>query len=65
MPCTYKGASTVIPDITGDYCPACGEAIFNAAESSRVSTAMLEFNRRVNASIADPSFITSVPTVQR
>ena len=31
-----------------------------AAESSRVSAAMLEFNKQVNASIVDPGFIASV-----
>ena len=60
MPYTYKGESTVIPDVTGDFCPACGEAVLNAAESARTSAAMLEFNKQVNASIVDPGFIASV-----
>ena len=57
---TYKGESTVIPQVTGDYCPACGEVILEINESVRTSAAMLEFNRQVNASIVDPAFITSV-----
>ena len=57
---TYKGESTVIPEVSGDFCPACGEAILNAAESSRSSAMMLEFNKQVNASIVDPEFISSV-----
>lgn len=60
MPYTYKGESTVIPDVTGDFCPACGEAVLDIAESSRISTAMLEFNKQVNASIVNPAFIVSV-----
>jgi HTH-type transcriptional regulator/antitoxin MqsA len=36
---------------------ACGES---AAESKRVTAAMLEFNKRVNASIVDPGFIACV-----
>ena len=60
MPYTYKGESTVIPSATGDFCPACGEAVFDATESARVSLAMLEFNKQVNASIVDPSFIAGV-----
>jgi putative zinc finger/helix-turn-helix protein, YgiT family len=60
MPYIYKGESTLIPDVTGDFCPACGETILDAAESARVSTAMLEFNKQVNASIVDPGFIASV-----
>jgi HTH-type transcriptional regulator / antitoxin MqsA len=60
MPYTYKGESTTIPAVTGDFCPACGETVLKAAESSRVSAAMLEFNKQVNASIVDPGFIASV-----
>ncbi|NWD06904.1 type II toxin-antitoxin system MqsA family antitoxin [Pseudomonas gingeri] len=60
MPYTYKGESTCIAAVTGDYCPACGESLLDAAESSRVSTAMLQFNKQVNASIVDPGFITAV-----
>lgn len=60
LPYTYKGETTSIPDVTGDYCPACGEAVLDMAESTRASAAMLEFNRQVNASIVDPAFIASV-----
>ena len=60
IPYTYKGESTVIPGMTGDFCPACGEAIFNAAEGQRISTLMLEFNKQVNAAIVDPEFIARV-----
>jgi HTH-type transcriptional regulator/antitoxin MqsA len=60
IPYTYKGESTVLPAVTGDFCPACGEAILDAVESARTSALMLEFNKQVNASIVDPEFITSV-----
>ncbi|MCO6057707.1 type II toxin-antitoxin system MqsA family antitoxin [Pseudomonas sp. MOB-449] len=60
MPYTYKNESTTIPTVTGDFCPACGEAVLDAAESARVSAAMLEFNKQVNASIVDPSYIANV-----
>lgn len=40
--------------------PGCGEAVLDASESVRVSTAMLGFNSQVNASIVDPNFITNV-----
>ena len=60
MPYTYKGESTVVRMVTGDYCPACGEAVLDMAESSRTSAAMLAFNKQVNASIVDPGFIASV-----
>ena len=60
LPYTYKGESTTIPGVTGEYCPACGEAILDASESARASASMLEFNRQVNASIVDPEFISRV-----
>jgi HTH-type transcriptional regulator/antitoxin MqsA len=60
LPYTYKGETTTIPDVVGDHCPACGESVLDASESARVSTAMLAFNRQVNASIVDPAFITRV-----
>ncbi len=60
LPYTYKGESTTIPAVTGEFCPACGEAILDASESTRASALMLEFNRQVNASIVDPEFISRV-----
>ncbi|MHA3902473.1 type II toxin-antitoxin system MqsA family antitoxin [Castellaniella sp. WN] len=57
---TYKGETTVIPAVVGGYCPSCGESVLNAAESARVSAAMLAFNRQVNAGIVDPAFIARV-----
>ncbi|MCX7110958.1 MAG: type II toxin-antitoxin system MqsA family antitoxin [Proteobacteria bacterium] len=60
LPYTYKGETTLIPAVTGDFCSACGEVILDAAESSRTSAAMLDFNKQVNASIVDPGFIASV-----
>ncbi len=60
VPYTYKNESTVIPAVTGEFCPACGETVLNASESTRVSAAMLAFKKQVNASIVDPGFITNV-----
>ena len=56
----YKGESTLIPTVTGDFCPACDESILNAVESRRTMNFMLDFNKQVNASIVDPGFIASV-----
>jgi HTH-type transcriptional regulator/antitoxin MqsA len=39
------GDVTIIPAVVGDYCPVCDEAVFDAAESTRVSAAMLAFRR--------------------
>jgi HTH-type transcriptional regulator/antitoxin MqsA len=60
MPYIYKGESTLIPGVTGDFCPACDESILNAVESRRTINFMLDFNKQVNASIVDPGFIASV-----
>ena len=56
----YKGETTTISDVRGEFCPACGESVLAAEESKRVSAAMLEFNKQVNASIVDPGFIARV-----
>lgn len=56
----YKGETTVLPQVTGDFCPACDESILDAAESRRTMDLMLAFNKQVNAAIVDPEFIVSV-----
>lgn len=57
---TYKGETTAIPHVTGDFCPACDESILDAAESERVMQSIRAFNKEVNAAIVDPAFIASV-----
>lgn len=57
---TYKGETTVIPAVTGDFCPACAESVLDAAESARVMREMRAFCKQVNATIVDPSFIANV-----
>jgi HTH-type transcriptional regulator/antitoxin MqsA len=60
IPYVYKGAETIIPAVTADFCPACGESLTDAAETDRVMKAMGAFAKQVNASIVDPSFIAAV-----
>ena len=60
IPYTYKGESTLIPPVTGEFCPACDESILAVEESRRSMSLMLEFNKQVNASIVDPDFIANV-----
>lgn len=60
LPYTYKGESTLIPAVNGDFCPACDEVLTDAEESKRTMTLMLAFNKQVNAAIVDPDFIVSV-----
>lgn len=60
LPYTYKGETTVIQAVTGDFCPACAESILDAAESDRVMKEMRAFSKQVNAAIVDPQFIAGV-----
>jgi HTH-type transcriptional regulator/antitoxin MqsA len=60
LPYTYKGETTIISAVTGDFCPSCGEVILDLMESTRTSELMLQFNKQVNAAIVDPAFIASV-----
>lgn len=60
MPYIYKGESTILHDVTGDFCPTCGEAVLDMNEAVRTSALMREFSKQVNASIVDPEFIAGV-----
>jgi HTH-type transcriptional regulator/antitoxin MqsA len=60
IPYIYKGESTIIPAVTGEFCLACDESILAVEESRRTMGLMLEFNKQVNASIVDPDFIANV-----
>ncbi len=60
MPCVYKGESTTIPAVTGDYCPACGEAVLGREHGDRFSELMGAFHKQVNAAYVDPAYIAKV-----
>ena len=60
MPYVYKGETTTIPAVTGDFCPACAELVLDSAEADRYGAAVRAFNKQVNASIVDPAFIAGV-----
>jgi HTH-type transcriptional regulator / antitoxin MqsA len=60
VPYTYKGESTTIEAVSGDFCPACGEVVMDMVEGTRHSATMLAFNKQVNAAIVDPGFIATV-----
>ena len=60
LPYTYKGETTIIPLVTGDFCPACDESILGMDESRHTMQLMLAFNKQINASIVDPGFIADV-----
>ncbi|MFY3858120.1 type II toxin-antitoxin system MqsA family antitoxin [Achromobacter xylosoxidans] len=46
---TYKGESTTISAVTGDFCPACDESITERLETEHVMRVMLAFREQVNA----------------
>lgn len=60
MPYAYKGEKTIIRAVTGDWCPACGEAVLDMAASVRISRKMLAFNQEVNARLFSPEEIAKV-----
>ncbi len=57
---SYRGETTQIPDVKGEFCPSCGEIILDAKESSRVSSTMNEFNKQVNSSVVAPGYIAGI-----
>ncbi|ODV43834.1 antitoxin [Cupriavidus sp. UYMMa02A] len=59
MPYTYRGETTVIPQVRGDWCGKCGDGLLDD-DGGRISEAMLAFNKQVNASLVDPTYITAV-----
>ncbi|RWA46508.1 antitoxin [Cupriavidus sp. UYMSc13B] len=59
VPYTYRGETTVIRDVRGEWCPKCGEGVMPLNDDS-LSDAMFAFNKQVNASFLDPAFITGV-----
>lgn len=56
----YKGESTTIPAVTGNFCPACEEVLLDREHGDRYSELVRAFQREVNASHVDPAFIASV-----
>ena len=62
MPYAYKGKSIILPDVTGDFCPACGEVILEMNEAGRISALIREFSKQMNTSIIDPGFVADVRT---
>ena len=57
---TYKGETTPVPGVTGDFCPACGEVILNREHGDRYSELHGQFQRQVNAAYVDPDYIARV-----
>ena len=60
VPYSYKGESTVLSQVAGDFCTTCDESILDADESRRTMNLMFAFHKQVNASLVDPGFIAGV-----
>lgn len=52
LPYTYKGETTTIPGVEGDFCPACAELLVAKTESGRVMREMRRFSGRIDAARA-------------
>lgn len=60
LPYTYKGESTTIPAVTGDFCPACGEGVLDREHGDRYGELIGLFQRQINAAYVDPAYIAKV-----
>ena len=56
----YKGESTTIPEVIGDFCSACGEVVLDQEHGDRYSEFVGLFQRQVNAAYIDPGYIAKV-----
>ncbi|NQE49779.1 antitoxin [Herbaspirillum rubrisubalbicans] len=57
LPYAYKGETTCIAAVSGDYCPRCGECLPDVMEEQRISAEAQAFNKQVNAGLIDPEEI--------
>ena len=60
VPYVYKGEATVIPSVTGDFCPACDEIVLERGEGDRYGELVSAFQRQVNSAYIDPAYIATV-----
>ena len=40
MPYIHKGETAYIPDVSGEFCPACGEMVLSPSEAERIRALM-------------------------
>lgn len=60
LPYVYKGETTIIPAVTGDFCPACSEVVLDRENGDRYSELVGSFQRQINAAYVDPDYIAKV-----
>ncbi len=57
---SYKGESTSIPGVTGDFCPACNEVVLDRENGDRYSELTGMFRRQINAAFVSPDYIVKI-----
>lgn len=61
VPYTYKGKTTIIKAVEGDFCPECNEVMLDRLNGDRYGAEIREFKRQVNEETGvDPAFIAKV-----
>ena len=62
LPYTYKGETTTITAVRGDFCPICGEVVLERDDTDRYMFEIAAWQKQVNAKQVDPAFIARVRT---
>lgn len=57
---TYKGVTTILSGITGEFCSSCHEMILDQEQGDRYAALIRQFQQQVNASYVDPAYIAQV-----
>ncbi|WP_026354291.1 type II TA system antitoxin MqsA family protein [Massilia niastensis] len=60
LPYSYRGQSTTIPDVSGDYCRDCKEFIFTHEAGSRYGKLIQAFRKQVDAGVDSSAFVRAV-----
>lgn len=60
MPYVYKGQSTVLADVSGQWCPACNEAFLKGDEIDHYMAAVIAFKKKVNAGLVNGEYVAAV-----
>lgn len=51
VPYVYKGRSTVVLAVSGEFCPTCGEVVLARESGDRYSAAVGQFQRDVDGEV--------------
>jgi HTH-type transcriptional regulator / antitoxin MqsA len=57
VPYAYKGQTTYIENVQGEFCSSCDESITGPEETKRVMAEMRAFTKEVNAALVNAKFI--------